>query len=218
MSKVTGQSIAFIIIAVNIILKIVIIQLVIWIGEDTSSKQKSSITNKVFMAQFFNTGFLILIVNANLTEHEPVQFTRYFNGPFYDYQPDWFQDVGLKILQTMIINCVMPYVNVVVAFLVPNLLRYLDNGFTGNPYNTKKTSIQTFKQLYTGADYLIHFKYSDALNITYITMMYGLGMPLLFPIAAIAMFSQWLSERIQIAYTVRQPPAMDNQLSNNAID
>ena len=50
MSKVMGQSIAFIIIAVNIILKIVIIQLVIWIGEDTASQQKSSITNKVFLA------------------------------------------------------------------------------------------------------------------------------------------------------------------------
>jgi hypothetical protein len=50
MSKVMGQSIAFIIIAVNIILKIVIIQLVIWIGEDTTSQQKSSITNKVFLA------------------------------------------------------------------------------------------------------------------------------------------------------------------------
>ena len=37
MSKLMGQSIAFIIIAVNIILKIVIIQLVIWIGEDTTS-------------------------------------------------------------------------------------------------------------------------------------------------------------------------------------
>ena len=67
-----GQSIAFIIIAVNIILKTVIIKLVEWIGDDTYSVQKSSITNKVFMAQFFNTGFLILIVNANLTEHEPV--------------------------------------------------------------------------------------------------------------------------------------------------
>jgi hypothetical protein len=35
MSKVLGQSIAFIIIGVNVILKLVIINLVIWIGEDT---------------------------------------------------------------------------------------------------------------------------------------------------------------------------------------
>ena len=49
-------------------------------------------------------------------------------------------------------------------------------------------------------------------------MMYGLGMPLLFPIVSVTLFSQWLSERIQIAYCVRQPPAMDNSLSNNALN
>ena len=110
LSKVMGQSIAFIIVAVNVILKLIIVRLVIWIGDDTYSVQKSSITNKVFLAQFFNTGFLILIVNANLTEHEPKAIFKYFNGPFYDYQPEWFQDVGLKIIQTMVINSIMPWV------------------------------------------------------------------------------------------------------------
>lgn len=90
----------------------------------------------------------------------------------------------------------MPYVNLVVAFVVPNIKRYLDNGFTGDPYNTKKTSIQNFKLVYTGVEYLIHFKYSDCLNVSYIAMMYGIAMPLLFPIAALTLISQWLSERI----------------------
>lgn len=48
-------------------------------------------------------------------------------------------------------------------------------------------------------------------------MMYGVGMPMLFPVAALTLTNQWFSERIQIAYTVKQPPAMDNTLSNNAL-
>lgn len=111
----------------------------------------------------------------------------------------------------------MPFVNCVVAFVVPFAKRSLDNGFTSDPYKTKKTSIQNFKALYTGAEYLIHFKYSDCLNVSYIAMMYGLAMPLLYPIAGLTLLSQWFSERVQIAYTVRQPPAMDNSLSNNAL-
>ena len=63
-SKIIGQSIAFIIIAVNVALKTLIINLVYWVGEDTQSEQKSSITKGVFYAQFFNTGFLLLLVNA----------------------------------------------------------------------------------------------------------------------------------------------------------
>ena len=89
-SKLIGQSIAFIIVGINVVLKIVIIELIRWVGEDTCSAQKSSITEYVFLAQFFNTGFLILIVNANLTEHKPEFITKFFKGPFYDYQPDWF--------------------------------------------------------------------------------------------------------------------------------
>lgn len=92
-----GRSIAFIIVGVNIVLKIVTIKLVEWVGEETESRQKALITRSVFFAQFFNTGFLILIVNANLREHQPKEFTRYFDGPFTDYMPQWYLDVGLKI-------------------------------------------------------------------------------------------------------------------------
>ena len=77
-SKVLGQSIAFIIIAINIVLKTVIIKLITWIGEDTISERLSSITNGVFYAQYFNTGFLLLLVNANMTEHGPKFVTHYF--------------------------------------------------------------------------------------------------------------------------------------------
>ena len=73
--------------------------------------------------------------------------------------------------------------------MVPYLLRGLDNGFTNDPYKTKKTSIQNFKILYSGKEYLIHFKYSDCLNVSYISMMYGLGMPLLYPVAALTLIS-----------------------------
>lgn len=60
-----------------------------------------------------------------------------------------------------------------------------------------------YKDLYSGKDYFIHFKYSDALNVCYIAMMYGGGMPILFPIASFTFFSQWISERVIVAYFVK---------------
>ena len=50
MSLVLGTSISFIIIFVNVILKMSIINLITWVGEDTVSEQLSSITNGVFYA------------------------------------------------------------------------------------------------------------------------------------------------------------------------
>lgn len=46
-----------------------------------------------------------------------------------------------------------------------------------------------YRALYSGKDYEIHFKYSDAIVVVYVTMMYGIGMPILFPIAAFTLFN-----------------------------
>ena len=141
MSKILGTSIGFIIIAVNLVLKMSIIGLITWIGEDTVSEQLASITNGVFYAQFFNTGILLLIVNANMTEHAPLFLTKYIAGRYHDYMPDWYADVGAKIVQTMLINSILPYVGLVTGFLIPWVKKGLDNKFSGNPYKTKKTSM-----------------------------------------------------------------------------
>jgi hypothetical protein len=112
----------------------------------------------------------------------------------------------------------MPYVTLTTGFLIPAIKRKLDRKFGNDPYVTKKTSMAQYKMLYSGSDYLVHFKYAGVLNIIYITMMYGVGMPLLFPIAAFNFFNQYLTERIIVAYQVKQPPALDDKLTNNCID
>ena len=51
--------------------------------------------------------------------------------------------------------------------------------------------------LYSGPSYLDfkHRKYSELINVTYVTMFYGLGMPVLFPIAFCSYFVFWCVER-----------------------
>lgn len=71
--------------------------------------------------------------------------------------------------------------------------------------------------LYTGPDYIVHYKYSGILNVTYVTMLYGLGLPMLFPIAFLSYFIFWATERYQIAYTYQLPPAMDDKMTVNAM-
>ena len=75
-----------------------------------------------------------------------------------------------------------------------------------------------YKDLYSGADYVIHFKYSGILNICYITLMYGIGMPILFPLAALNLLNQYVVERLIVAWNVKQPPALDDKLTVNALE
>jgi hypothetical protein len=97
-SKAMGITIAIFIVVINLILQMVIIRLVDWIGEDTHSQQLETITQAVFLAQFFNTGLLLLLINANLTEHQPHFLTDVLAQDFYDYYPRWYSDVGYQIL------------------------------------------------------------------------------------------------------------------------
>jgi hypothetical protein len=175
---------------INVVLSTLIIKLVDWIGLPTQSERLTTITTGIFIAQFFNTGFLLFLVNFNATEHKnwPEWITSIFaTGKFAGFVPDWYNEVGSKIVVTMIINAFVPYGNVFAAVGVPKIMQYLDS--KGDVYKTKKPTMGQFKATYAGGDYVIHFKYAVLLNTVFVTMLYGSSMPILFPIAALSILN-----------------------------
>lgn len=93
----------------------------------------------------------------------------------------------------------------------------MDSKFSGDPYKTKKTAMAQYKELYSGAEYVIHFKCAGVINIVWVTMLYGVGLPILFPLATFNFFNQYICERITISFMVRLPPALDDMLTNNLV-
>lgn len=73
------------------------IRLITWIGYDTHSEMLTKITNGVFVAQFFNTGIIYLLVNANFKDALP-PLASIFRGPFLDYEPAWYSAVGYLLV------------------------------------------------------------------------------------------------------------------------
>lgn len=49
-------------------MRTVCIALVTWVGYPTETEQLLEITKVTFVVQFFNTAFLLLLVNADLSE------------------------------------------------------------------------------------------------------------------------------------------------------
>ena len=211
------------IVVINLILKMITIELIHWIGYDTYSELMTKITNGVFLALFFNTGILLLLVYANLSEVSLGLFglAKIFQGPYPDYTSDWYKIVGGTLVSTMLLNAFMPPVYEFQAIAMQWFFQRMDQGWERDAeerkYKTKQTQIYGYLDLYTGPDYIVHYKYSSILNIIYVTMMYGLGMPVLFPIAIISFFIFWATERYQIAYTYQLPPAMDDKMTQNAM-
>lgn len=64
----------------------------------------------------------------------------------------------------------------------------------------------------------MHFKYSAILNITFVTFMFGLGLPLLFPYAVLGIVVLWFSEKLLFFYSYRLPPMYGPELGKNVIN
>lgn len=60
----------------------------------------------------------------------------------------------------------------------------------------------------------MHYKYSAIMNIVFITMMFGAGLPLLFPLASFSLLLMYMLEKYEIYYVFQQPPAYDEKLNN----
>lgn len=88
--KYTAQAISYslmvLIVAVNFIIRNLIIYLINWIGFETHSELSKKTTSWVFFGIFFNSGLLLVLTNANLHDvNEKLGIV--FNGMYYDYSP-----------------------------------------------------------------------------------------------------------------------------------
>lgn len=111
----------------------------------------------------------------------------------------------------------MPVISFGIAWGMKFAFRLLDRSFGRDQYKTKKSSIQLYIDLYSGPEYLIHFKYAIILNVTFVCMLYGLGVPILFLVAAVSFAILYSTERLLVAYFYQQPPAFDDKLTKNAV-
>ena len=64
----------------------------------------------------------------------------------------------------------------------------------------------------------MHYKYSTLLNVVFVTFMYGLGMPILFPIASLSCLILYMQEKLMLYYGYRVPPMYDERLSQTVLN
>ena len=105
MAKVTGVVISL----TNWIIRKVLIRAVKNHKFHSVSQESNVIMMFVFIAQFLNTGVIILLRNADFKEHQvSVLNSLFIIGQATDFNEYWYQKVGHSIVMTMIINVGFP--------------------------------------------------------------------------------------------------------------
>lgn len=207
--KGTGLStaVSLLTVVINIILRTINIKLIQLIGYHTESEQTQVIMKSIFFTQFINTAILLLLVNAN-TQQTFLAFLG-LDGQFPDFTFEWYIDIGPALIQTMFIAAIFPIIEFGYGYPMKWFFRRLDKGKDPSGNTTKKVTIQQYVNLFAGPDHLLHFKYSSVMNVTFVTFMYGLALPLLFPIALLAFFVLYVTEKLTITYYYKKPPMYD---------
>lgn len=91
----------YLIIGVNVVLKKAVVIIVDSVGCDTQSSEMSFVMMAVFFTTLFNTGFLLLIVNGNMSEQKGFPFHSLLNGDLTDFNEEWFVNMGDTICGSM---------------------------------------------------------------------------------------------------------------------
>ena len=125
--------------------------------------------------------------------------------------------MGDTIVAAMVFNVWFPVVMEFINYGMRSAFRLKDFLGREEGYNTKTTSIQQYVNLHAGPQYFMHYKYSSVMNIVFITMMFGAGLPILFPIAAASLTTLFCLEKYMIYYVYKQPPAYDEKLNNSVL-
>lgn len=114
--------------------------LIQWIGFPTETEQLSWITTGVFLTQFFNTAFLLLMVNADLSE-QPINF-GVTSGNIADFNMEWFRTTGDNLIDTILFIAYWPLIEFFMYWGMRIAFRCMDRGFNScDIYKTKKTSL-----------------------------------------------------------------------------
>lgn len=204
---------------VNFILKTVNIKSVNFIGLETEGKQNSYIMLFYFISSFMNTGIILLLVNSNL-EFSPIPFIPIYNT-YTDLNSGWYEDIGKTMIKSMTIVAGMP-IPLFIGFKgMQYAYRMMDAGFYFfTPFeerSTKKKSIKGFVDLWCGLPYYMYAQYISVTVMVYVSFMYGIALPILFPIVLVGISIMYMNERLQLAYNHPKPPMYGKDMNNQVL-
>ncbi|OQR84545.1 transmembrane protein [Achlya hypogyna] len=187
------------VIVVNLFLQTVLRAFADFERHTSESDRTSAMVLKLFFAQLLNTGIIVLLVNANLSNVPlPLSLSEILHGQFDDFVRQWYISVGVGISTTMIINAVSPQ-------LGPLLQTYVIGPIRRWRALRAAVTQKQMNELFAGPPFDISLRYPLVLNTVFVTMMYCGGIPILLPVASLSCLVMHQLDKLTIMrlYSVR---------------
>jgi len=191
---------AFIVVIVNLLLQIAVTWLTKLEQPLSVSAFHASLAFKIAIAQFFNTGIIVLLVNSTL-----FRFTNLVGqSGFEDFEREWYKLVGKSLTITLLIQAFSPHL--VQVCLIP-LLRCRRRCKAA----TQKTQ-RDLNALYSWPQFNLAVRLGGLINVTFCTLLYSAGLPLLSFTAFTTFFLVYHCDKLLLLRASKMPPTYNEAL------
>ena len=203
---------SIVVIVINFVLKIILRALSRFERVSSKTKEQLKIMTKVFFAMFINTAFIVLIVNADLSNYRVSDYLPEYvlNGEFSDFSRNWYVKVGSTVTSTMIISIFSPH--------MVNLLLFYPFAAFKRRYCHKRYKTQSeMNRAFVGPDFDISTHTSQVLNVVFSCFLYSGGIPFLNLICCGTMLVMYWTEKFLILRHYKKPPLYAHEINDRVV-
>eukprot|EP01083_Nonionella_stella_P011988 34018_1 len=196
---------AAIIIVINLALKFISRCLVNFEKHTSLTKMERELTWKMFVGLFFNTALIILCVNAKF---ESLNLMFLFEGEYEDFEPEWYQVVGVSLLLTMIMNIANPHLIPIVMYPFQrcSLWCKVRKIKSQTASGTNQYTQRELNAMFEGVAFTLAERYAIICNTIYVSFFYASGMPVLLLLASITFWVTYYCDKFVILKRAKTPP------------
>jgi hypothetical protein len=216
------MGIVFTILLTNAILSYFAVEGIKWEHQPDLTTEKIKATLTCFIAQFLNTAVIPAIVHMNLRAMEPEQVSEAgevvgnaFEGSYTDMSAAWHHDVGALLVMVFCLNCILPHLYPILASCAYDCARCKDRHCSCDHQLTHHLTQHDLNELLMGPELPIEARHAELLNTVFSVFTYSGSMPILYWIAALNIFCQYIADHIGFLRFYRTPPMISAQLARS---
>jgi Cytosolic domain of 10TM putative phosphate transporter len=187
------------IVLVNLLLRVIFRRIVRWEKHYSLTREQNAVATKLFYGLFVNTGIVLLFVHASFS-----------GGAYEDFQPAWYEMVGVPILLTMMVSVFSPHI-------FPLARAYMGRCQRRNCLRRDATETE-LKAIFEGEQFELAERHAIILNVVFVAFFYTAGMPLLTFLAFASLSCMYWFDKISFFRFYRLPPRYDDSLSLGMLD
>ena len=175
----------------------------------TISGWEKAIAQRIFLAQWVNTGLLITIVNGDWNYLIPALrgtfFGSVFTGTYKDFEEGWYLVVGAALVRQVATASVSPNVAVLAQWPLGVAKQYA--------LKNRELTQRKLNTLFEGAEFLLSKRYGALLNILFVIMTYSSALPVLYTFGILFFATAYWCDKIAVLRAMKRPAQYDEKLA-----